>query len=423
MSTSHIKSLSIAVESSFGSISPTTGDPDVSGLTFVSMECDRAPIITYGEPPVNERMEARAGPYNLPPEPDTSGTTPRRTGTFTIERVYPFIGTRSAFANIAAMPRHKLLNSVMKTTAAPSALGDTVSSGVSATEFEAGSVANYAEGIGVAVAIAGRGEYSFVTDVGASNIKVSPAFSDTLAGAEDMRICQTYCVANDLSGYGSSLAFIAQGVGWRTVMTGCRAESCAISREKNMIREVWTVRFAHAFDENGSASVANPVVADGNVAHMLDCYTVVTDATVNGVSAPAESGRDTIAVDDFSATLTWTLSPKGFSENITTMSDLEVTDFNAEINIIASSACSSLSQSTFYNKQMHGLVIPFGAVSVGNGGCMYLPAAALQNDPNVRDFGADAQRFIYNFKQGGPFTGDDSTTAPAGTCFRMATVN
>lgn len=423
MSTSHIKSLSIASETTFGSIDATTGAPDASGLSFTSMATDRAPIIVYGEPPVNERVEARAGPYNLPPEPDTSGNTPRRTGTFTIERVHPFIGNATAFANITDMPGHKLRNSVMMSTAAPGSKGDSPAAGSSASQWPAGNVANYAVGIGVAVNIAGRGEYSFVTDVTGTDVICSPELSATLAGGEDVRICQTYSMANDLSGYGSSLAFRVDGVGFRTYLVGCRAESCAITLQGKMVREVWTIRFAHAYDDNGAASVVDPVETDGYIAHMLNSYTVVTDTPVNGQTAPAAEARDTIDVDEFSATLTWTLGEKGHSNTILGVSDFEVTDFNAEVNITASAACASLNQATFFNKFMHGLVAGMGAVSVGNGMCLYLPAAALQNDPNVTDFGSDYVRTVYNWKQGGPYTGDNSTTAPAGTCFRWAVAN
>lgn len=422
MSTTHIKSLSVAVESSFGSISATTGLPDISGLTFGSLECDRSPIITYGDPPVNERVEARAGPYNLPPEPDTSGSKVRRSGTFTIEKVHAGIGGGTAFATVDALPDHKLWNAVMKRTVAGAA-SDAATTGADDNTWDATTPGSYDIGIGVALNIAGRGEYSFVTGIAGDAITVSPALSRTLTGADTARICQTYCVTNTLGGYGDSLAFTADGIGFRTIMVGCRPESVALSLVGKQLKEVWTIRFAHSFDDHDNAAVVDPVVPDGYVAHMLDCYTVVGGTAVNGVSAPAAIARDTIAVDEFSATLSWTLAPKGYSENITGMSDLEVVDFNAEVNIVASAACSSLPQSAFYTKQMHPLLVGFGAVSEGNGLCMYLPAAALQNDPGVRDFGGDYQRYIYNFKQGGPYTGDDSTTAPAGSCFRIAMAN
>ena len=82
MSVTH-RSLSIAPESSFGSLNPTTGLPSTSTITvdFVSIPCERDPIVIYGEPVASERNDARDGSYGLPPEPDTvfySGSRVRR---------------------------------------------------------------------------------------------------------------------------------------------------------------------------------------------------------------------------------------------------------------------------------------------------------------------------------------------------------
>ncbi len=75
------RSLSIAVESSFGSLSASTGLPSNSGLTYISIPCERDPIIIAGEPVASERNDARDGSYFVPPEPDTvysSGSRVRR---------------------------------------------------------------------------------------------------------------------------------------------------------------------------------------------------------------------------------------------------------------------------------------------------------------------------------------------------------
>ena len=77
------RSLSIAVESSsnFGSLHATTGLPDSSGLNFISIPCERDPIIIAGEPVASERNDARDGSYFVPPAPDTvysSGSRVRR---------------------------------------------------------------------------------------------------------------------------------------------------------------------------------------------------------------------------------------------------------------------------------------------------------------------------------------------------------
>ena len=75
------RSISVAKESSFGSLSSSTGLPDNSGLTYVSIPCERDPIVIPGEVVASERNDARDGSYFVPPEPDTvysSGSRVRR---------------------------------------------------------------------------------------------------------------------------------------------------------------------------------------------------------------------------------------------------------------------------------------------------------------------------------------------------------
>ena len=95
MSVTH-RSLSVAIESAFGSISSSTGLPDNSGLTYVSIPCERDPIIVYGDPVVSERNDARDGTYGLPPEPDTvwsgGSRVRRRTGTVNLRLDLTTIG-------------------------------------------------------------------------------------------------------------------------------------------------------------------------------------------------------------------------------------------------------------------------------------------------------------------------------------------
>ena len=78
------RSLSIAVEGSFGSLDATTGLPSNSGLTYISIPCERDPIIIPGEAIASERNDARDGSYFVPPEPDTvysgGSRVRRRTG-------------------------------------------------------------------------------------------------------------------------------------------------------------------------------------------------------------------------------------------------------------------------------------------------------------------------------------------------------
>ena len=91
-----IRSLGLVVESSFGSLD-ANGLPDKT-LTYVSIPCERDPIVLYGDDlPMSERNEARDGSFQFPPEPDTvysSGSrVQRRTGTVSLRCDLTTIGS------------------------------------------------------------------------------------------------------------------------------------------------------------------------------------------------------------------------------------------------------------------------------------------------------------------------------------------
>ena len=72
MSVTH-RSLGVAVESSFGSLSATTNLPDNSGYTYISIPCEREPILIYGDVVASERTDARDGSYLVPQNPTLFG--------------------------------------------------------------------------------------------------------------------------------------------------------------------------------------------------------------------------------------------------------------------------------------------------------------------------------------------------------------
>jgi len=65
------RTIGVAVETLFGSLSTSTNLPDFSGINYKSIPCEMDPILIYGEPVASERNDARDGSYFLPPEPDT----------------------------------------------------------------------------------------------------------------------------------------------------------------------------------------------------------------------------------------------------------------------------------------------------------------------------------------------------------------
>ena len=114
MSVTH-RSISVATESSFGSIDTSSGLPSPSGLTFLSLPCEKDPIVVYGDPVVNERTEARDGPHGLPPEPDTvwsaGSRVQRRTGQVQVTIDFTTIDRKSTRLNSSHIPLSRMPSS------------------------------------------------------------------------------------------------------------------------------------------------------------------------------------------------------------------------------------------------------------------------------------------------------------------------
>ena len=434
--TPHIKSLSIATETTFGSISATTGQPDAASvglLTYVSLECERAPIMVAGEAPIDERPDTRAGFYIHAPEVDTAcdingAPIPRRTGQIQIDQVVTMIGTAGTFANYAAHPIGQMLGAVLRYTA-PGALTDVIAAGLSDTKFTAGAAGNFVDGGMICQAQGGVGNYAFVSKVDVADITFSPAMTSTPSGT--MRLGSTYSTATQFTELGASLSFRGDGDGFRWYAVGCRPSALNITTTPHMVKFSWTIECAHIFDDNFDASVTagtnivDPVIADGCAAHMLQTVSAVSTLNVVGLTSPAELAKTDLIVDEFSASLAWTLGARGTAATPIGIADYEVTDFVCDVDILASIENGALTQESFLKRELHSLIVGLSNVSEGNGLCLYLPAAALQADPDVRDLGGDIIKYRYLLKQSGPWTGDTASgsASPGGKPFRIGLGN
>ena len=158
------RSLSVAVESSFGSLSSSTGLPDASGLTYVSLPCERDPIVIYGDAVVSERNDARDGSFGIAPEPDTvwsSGArVRRRTGQVQMRIDITTIG--SAADSYAANYMGYLLGAGFLSNVS-TMKSDTLTSVTDVNTLVTGNAANYSIGGLISSSVNGRAEYSAVT--------------------------------------------------------------------------------------------------------------------------------------------------------------------------------------------------------------------------------------------------------------------
>jgi hypothetical protein len=286
---------------------------------------------------------------------------------------------------------------------------------------------NYVSGGLIGVDINGRAEYSAVTDNDvAGDVTVSPAFSSGFTGTPTTRIMQNWFPAQrgDLGDVTHSLSFKVEGVDFLSYAYGCKLESLSLSLDNGRVMADLTYQAAIIQDNHGSASgPVEPVYNSGAPCFFRGSYVVVSSTSPTSLT-DASTG-DTLArteldCEDFTLTVTNTLTPKGHSNSILAMSDMEVSDVDVELTLTLSSPKTSLNDD-FFNRTLRQVLVGFGPLAAGQGGAFMLPAAYLTADPSKYDVGGnDIVRQTLTYKAS-RFGGDiaDLNTA-YNTPFRLA---
>ena len=411
------RSLSIAVESSFGSLDATTGLPSNSGLTYISIPCERDPIIIPGEAIASERNDARDGSYFVPPEPDTvysgGSRVRRRTGQIVCRVDLTTIG--SAADTYASNYLGLLLGAGFKTKV-PSVLSDSVTA-VDANSFTPGSAPAIADiGTLISTTLAGRAEYSAITDNAdaSSDVTISPAFSASSYSA--VRGLQTWYTPSRTStgSYDNSVAFRVDGTNFRSEAFGCVMESMNISLDSGRLMAEFTFQCAYITDDHGNASgPVEPSYNTGAAPLFRGSYVVLSSTSPSSlVNATAGDKLGRIAVDceDFSLSYTNTLTPLGHSNSILAMSDMDISDVSVELSLTLSTVNTAIAND-YFNRTVRQVLVGTGPQGDGQGCAIMLPAAMLTADPSAYDVsGNDIVRQQLTYQQS-RYAGDFSTTA------------
>ena len=426
MSVTH-RSLSIAPEgSSFGSLDSTTGLPSTSGLTFISIPCERDPIVIYGEPIASERNDARDGSYGLPPEPDTvfsSGSrVRRRTGQVNLRLDLTSIGTTAD--NYDTNYLGYLLGAGFQ-TAKHTITSDTPSA-VGSNNLFTPTLTNTDYSIGALLGcnIAGRAEYTAVTDNDESgDIAISPALSN-LQTSTTLRALQTWYPGSraQTGNKVDSVAFQVEGVDFKTICFGCVLETVSISLDNGRVMADLTYQSACIQDDHASAvAPVEPTYNAGSPPFFRGSYVVVSSTSptsLTNATAGDKLARTALDCEDFTLTITNTLTPLGHSNSILAMSEMEISDVDVELTLTLSSPSTTLN-SDYFNRKIRQVLVGTGPVDDGKGCVFMIPAAYLTNDPSQYDVsGNDIVRQTLTYKQS-RFGGDLSETGAANSPVRI----
>jgi hypothetical protein len=419
------RSLSVAVESSFGSLSASTGLPDNSGLTYVSIPCERDPIIIPGEPVVSERTDARDGNYMLPPEPDTvysgGNRVRRRTGQVVCRVDLTTVG--SSADTYAANYLGYLLGAGLKTKV-PSVLTDSVTAVDVNTYTPTSAPAEADVGTLISTSLSGRAEYSAITDNAdaSSDVTISPAFS--ASSYSSVRGLQTWYIPGrtNTGEREHSLSFRIDGVNFRSFAYGCVLESMNITLDNGRLMAELTYQAALIQDDHASAvGPIEPTYNSGAPAFFRGAYVVASSTSPTSLTNATTGdtlGRLALDAEDFSLTLTNTLTPMGHSNSILAMSDMEISDVVVELSLTLSSVNTTI-KDDFFNRTVRQVLVGTGPQGDGLGCAIMLPAAMLTVDPNAYDVsGNDIVRQQLTYQQS-RFGGDVVESNAGNSPFRI----
>ena len=426
------RSISVAKESSFGSLSASTGLPDNSGLTYTSIPCERDPIVIPGEVVASERNDARDGSYFVPPEPDTvwsgGSRVRRRTGQVVVRVDLTTIGAGAD--TYASNYLGHLLGAGMKNQL-PSIVDGDAASAVSDVNTFTPTTAYADADVGCIIGsdLNGRSEYSAVTDNDvAGDVTVSPAFSGGFTGTPTLYSLATWYVPsrNQTGTKDHSLSFRIDGVNYRSYAYGCVLESLALSLDNGRLMGEFTYQAALIQDDHGNASgPIEPTYNAGAPPFFRGSYVVLSDdspASLANGTVGETLGRIALDCEDFTCTLTNTLTPLGHSNSILAMSGMDITDVSVEVSLTVSTVNTAIADD-YFNRKVRQLIIGTGPIGDGKGCAIMLPAAQLTVDPSAYDVsGNDIVRQSLTYQQSryaGDFTTVPYETGAGNSPFRL----
>lgn len=426
MSVTH-RSISVAVESTFGSIDGATGLPSVGGLSFTSIPAERDPIVLFGEAPVSERNELRSGPHLQQPELDTmwaSGNRQqRRTGEVTITLDLTTVGTGADSYDDTGLGR--LLRAGFKSITSGFTAADTVT--MSTSSVVVPTTYPYELGSMVGASIAGRAEYSSVTSDDRGGLGtthgLSPALSTTTTALYPMQTFYT-ATGSDSGSVDSSLAFKIDGVNFQSYMVGCKCSSMSLSLDGGRVMGTFTFQAAHIFDSHGSNTPIEPVHQSGAPCHFRGSYVVISSGaptsgtTVAGTTGDELGRTDAANCSAFELTVSNELIPVGNSSDILGMSDMEVAGVTVECTLTLD-APLSLVANDFRDRVKRSVLVGFAPIGEGLGGCFMIPAAHLTADPLRYEVGGEIVQQTLSYSQS-HYGGDAGTGNAKNSPFRIA---
>jgi hypothetical protein len=171
-------------------------------------------------------------------------------------------------------------------------------------------------------------------------------------------------------------------------------------------------------DHASAAGPVEPTYNAGSPPFFRGAYVVASSASPTSLTNATTGdtlGRMALDAEDFSLTLTNTLTPMGHSNSILAMSDMEISDVVVELTLSLSTVNTTINDD-YFNRALRQIIVGTGPVGDGLGCAIMLPAAQLAVDPSAFDVSGNdivRQQLTYNQSRfGGDVSGSNATNSP-----------
>lgn len=439
MAETKLSSVEIAREDIAFACLDTSGIPDQSTVTFTAAPVTTAFMFGGKEQRGLPRDFARnfAGFYPDEPEAPANRSGATRFGAADGERFAVYsgdivlehplwtIGNGSPFAGYDDLPLTKTWRSSLGITLPPALFyTDGVNAGSGVNLVDVDTPGSWEDGQGVCRTILNHVEYGVISKINGAVITVNPAFSTAPAANSRLRACYTWhpvVGADSLALTSVAMRFIVDGR--RAYAFGCRLKQLRFRVEGNTVICTQTFEPAIILRDDGAVTAAAWTAPGGKACTWSQGEHIIGSGVSDGAAAGAEIARTALSLSSWEATVDFSLAPVagGSTSVIIGRSNTEVTD--AQITIACKGEPSTTLRDMRRKMQTRMLVLGAGEAPAatdtasGYGFAVVVPAAALRKGADLEDAnGHQLESFEFGASR---WTGDNSTTKPAGTAFRL----
>lgn len=439
MAETKLSSVEIAREDIAFACLDSNGIPDQSTVTFYAVPVTTAFHFSGKEQRGLARDFARDFAGFFPDEPEApvnrSGSTrfgaadgerfAVYSGDIVLEHPLWTIGDGTPFAGYDDLPLTMAWRSSLGLTLPPGLFHtDGVNAGSGVNLVDVDTPGSWVDGQGVSRTIANRVQYGIISKINGAILTINPAFSTAPAANSRLRACYTWhpVVGADSQALTSiAMRFIAEGR--RMYAFGCRLKELRYRVEGNAVVCTQTFEPAVILRDDNTVSAASWTAPGGTICTWSQGEHIIGSGVSDGAVAGAEIARTALNLSSWEATISFALAPVagGSTSVVIGRSNTEVTD--AQITIACKGEPNTTLRDMRRKQQTRMLVLGAGAapattdVASGYGFAVVVPAAGLRKGADMEDGGGhQLEAFEFGASR---WTGDNSTTKPAGTAFRL----